>query len=217
MTSDVIIFKNVTKEKLIQTLIKDGYLKTPAIIEAFETIDRKDFVPESLKTSAYANHPLPIGHGQTISQPLTVVFMLELLEPKPGEIILDVGAGSGWTAALLAQSVGEKGTVIALEKIPELVEVAKNNIGKYGFLEKGRVKIIEGDGSKGYLDNAPYDKIIAAATANEIPKAWKEQLKLGGRIVAPVGQSIVVLEKKGHNEFEKKQFFGFSFVPLITE
>lgn len=209
--------KKPTREKLIGELIRDGYLKTASVIDAFKTIDRKDFVREEIREETYGNYPLPIGFGQTISQPLTVAFMLELLEPKTGEKILDVGAGSGWQTALLAQIVGEHGKIIAIERIEELKKIAEENIEKYNFVEKGIVKIICGDGSKGFNEDAPFDKIIAAATANEIPQAWKEQLKIGGRIVAPVGQSIFVLDKTGQNQFSQKQYFGFSFVPLIVD
>ena len=106
-----------TKESLIKDLISGGYLKNPFLIEVFEKIDRADFVPVNLRNDAYLNQPLPIGFGQTISQPLTVAFMLELLEPKPTEKILEVGAGSGWVSALLAQIVGEKGRVCAIERV----------------------------------------------------------------------------------------------------
>lgn len=221
--------KKLTKESLIKELIADGYLKTPSIIEAFKMIDRKDFVRavpfdgaslaplgrEETINEAYENYPLAIGFGQTISQPLTVAFMLELLEPKTDEKILDVGAGSGWQTALLAQIVGEQGKIFAIERIPELKKFAEENIAKYENL-KNNTRIILGDGAKGYESEAPYDKIIVAATANEIPQAWKDQLKMGGRIVAPVGQSIIVLNKIGQNQFAQKQYFGFNFVPLIT-
>lgn len=207
------------RENLIDELIKDGYLKTPAIIEAFKKIDRKDFVPENLVSDAYGNYPLPIGFGQTISQPLTVAFMLELLEPREGEKILDIGAGSGWQTTLLTQIVGDPpvggGKVIGIERIPELKIMAEKNVAKYDNLKN--VQIVLGDGSKGLTEEAPYDKIIAAAAGEEIPVAWKEQLKIGGRIVAPIGNSIVVLDKTGQDQFSQKQFFGFSFVPLIIE
>jgi len=206
-----------TKESLIKDLVKEGYLKTPVLIEAFGKIDRADFVPEKLKNEAYLNQPLPIGFNQTISQPLTVAFMLELLEPKPDEKILDVGAGSGWVSALLAQIVGEKGKVIAFERIPELCEFGRKNIAKYNFIEKGIVEFFCGDASKGYSKEAPYDRIIAGAAAEEVPPAWKEELKIGGRLVMPVGHNIVVLDKIGPAEFDKKEFFGFSFVPLIND
>ncbi len=221
-------------EKLINDLIKENYLKTPEIIEAFKNIDRADFVLDEYKNEAYVNAPLPIGFGQTISQPLTVAFMLELLRPKAGEKILDVGTGSGWQTAILAHitskirqqnEINNSGSliavdrsllVVAIERISELKEMAEKNISKYNFIEKGIVKVVLGDGSKGYKKEAPYDKIIAAAASSgDVPKAWMQQLKIGGRIVAPVGNSIVVIEKVGKNKYSKKEHFGFSFVPLI--
>jgi len=208
--------KESAEENLIKELIEEGYLRTKSIIEAFQKIDRIDFVLEEYKNEAYGNYPLPIGFGQTISQPLTVAFMLELLEPKPGEKILDVGAGSGWQTSLLAYLAGEQGRVIAIEIIPELKKFAETNIEKYNFIKIGRVELILGDGSKGYQKEAPFDKIIAAAAALSIPPAWKEQLKIGGVIVAPVGQNIVVLKKLNQNEFSQKQYFGFNFVPLVS-
>ena len=105
---------------LINSLIKDGWLKTPRIIKAFENIKRYDFMPDDIKQLAEIDEAMPIGHSQTISQPLTVAFMFEQLQPKPGENILDIGSGSGWTTALLAYIVGEKGKVTAIEVIPEL-------------------------------------------------------------------------------------------------
>jgi len=204
-----------SKESLIKELVKGGYLKNPLLITAFEKIDRADFVPEDLKNKAYLNQPLPIGHEQTISQPLTVAFMLELLDPKLNEKILDVGAGSGWVSSLLAEIVGEKGKVLAFERIPELCDFSKKNISKYEFIQKGAVEVYCGNAAKGYKKEAPYDKIISAAAGKDIPLIWKQELKIGGRLVMPVGNNIVVLDKVGLNEFEKKEFFGFSFVPLI--
>ncbi len=205
-------------ENLINSLIKDGYLKTPAIIEAFQKINRTDFVTEECKGDACVNAPLPIGFEQTISQPLTVALMMELLEPKPGEKILDVGAGSGWTVALLAELVGEEGKIIGIERIPELKEMAEKNVGKYDFIKKKIVELINADGSKGYRKEAPFDKIIAAAAAQgDVPVAWKRQLKIGGRIVAPVENSVIVIDKTGKNDYNVKEHFGFSFVPLVKD
>lgn len=199
----------------------------PLIIEAFRAIDRKDFVLVDYQNEAYANHPLPIGLGQTISQPLTVAFMLELLGPQPGDKILEIGAGSGWATALLSYIVSggesggapglpaQAGKVIAIERLPALRDMAAGNVSKYNFISKGVAEVILGDGSKGHLQAAPFAKITAAATSGAIPVAWKEQLRTGGRIVAPVGNTIEVWDKTGTNEFRCKEYKGFSFVPLI--
>lgn len=216
---------------LIDNLVKEGWLKTPRIIEAFQKIKRADFLPDNLKDSAELDEALSIGYGQTISQPLVVAFMLELLWPEAGNKILDIGSGSGWTSALLAELVGEKGRVIAIDIIPELVEFAKSNITKYGFVEKGVAEFICADASKGYGKETPYDRILASASAKgEIPNIWKKQLKAGGRIVAPVGSSIWQISKT-EGEARRRNFFfstsaeasvfeeieypGFIFVPLI--
>ena len=203
---------------LIDSLIKQGWLKTPEIIKSFQKIKRIDFLPEGMERLAELNEALPIGSGQTISQPLVVAFMIEKLEPKSGDKILDIGAGSGWTTALLAEIVGSKGKVVAIEVIPELMEFGKKNIAKYNFIEQGKVEFICADGSKGYKKEAPFDKILCSAAAQEkIPSAWKEQLKIGGRTVTPMGSSIWLLIKKSEREFEEIEFPGFAFVPLVTK
>src|SRR3972149_2720436 len=122
---------------LIKELMEEGILKTPSIIDAFEKVDRKDFVPEELKDRAYLNTPLPIGYGQTISQPLTVAFMLELLQPEKGNKILEIGSGSGWQTALLAYIVSGERKVFAAELIPELMAFGRQNVATYGFIKKG--------------------------------------------------------------------------------
>jgi len=207
---------------LVDDLIEIGYLKTPAIIEAFRKIKRRDFLVSGSEEKAEINAPVSIGFGQTISQPATVAFMFELLEPKPGEKILDVGSGSGWTCGLLAQIVGEEGKVYGIERIKELKKMAEENISKYDFIKNGIVQIFCSDGSKGLPDLAPFDKIIIAAAAEEIPGALMKQLKVGGRLVIPVGkqfesQDMVVVERAGENEFKKKIFPGFIFVPLVKD
>lgn len=203
-------------EQLIQELIHEGYLKTPAIIEAFRKIHRRDFLPDDMKDEYAQNIPLPLSHGQTISQPLTVAFMLELLQPKEGEKIFDVGSGSGWQTALLAELVGPEGMVYAVERIPALKEFGERNVMKYGFKN---VAFISGDGTKGYAKVAPFDKIIvAAASRDAVPEKLKVQLKIGGRLVIPVGnleQDMVVLDKKEKKEFIETRYPGFQFVPLI--
>jgi len=230
--------KPVDYFELINELISQHYLKTPLLIEAFKNINRADFLPDDLRDEAGFNAPLPIGYGQTNSQPLTVAFMLELLQPQPGDRILDIGSGSGWTSALLAWCVSgggegrppappaaereaarenKVGKVYAIERIPELCEFGKQNIAKYNYIAKGVVKTICADGTKGLAEEAPFDKIIAAASAGKIPAAWKEQLKIGGRLVLPVENSIWLLDKTGQNKFEEKEFPGFVFVPLIED
>jgi len=212
---------------LIKELIDEGILNTPSLIEAFEKVDRKDFVPEELKDKAYLNVPLPIGFGQTISQPLTVAFMLELLQPESGDKILEIGSGSGWQTALLASVVGEPpnegGKIFALELIPELMAFGMKNTAKYGFIKRnlpaGKAGIVEFhslNAINGLPEKAPFDKIISAASGEELPKAWKKQLKVGGRIVAPVKNAIHLLVKKSETEFEETIYRGFAFVPLIS-
>ncbi len=198
---------------LIQNLIQEGWLKTPRIIEAFQKIKRADFLPQDLKNLAESNSALPIGFSQTISQSLVVAFMLEQLEPKSGEKILDIGSGSGWTSALLAEIVGNKGKIVALEIIPELAEFGKRNTAKYNL----SIQFICEDGSKGYQEEAPYDKILASASGKEIPLSWKKQLKIGGIIVAPIRNSIWRIVKKSELKFEETEYPGFVFVPLISK
>ena len=206
-----------TNEGLIRELKEGGYLRSASVEDALRSVDRSLFVPEEHRAEAYENHALPIGFGQTISQPLTVAFLLSLLEPKAGDKILDVGMGSGWQTALLAWLTGEGGIVIGIERMQELAESAEKNIQKIHTVKKGTIKTVLGDGSKGYSAEAPYDKIIAAASGTAIPTGWKEQLKIGGRIVTPVGQQIRVLNKTGPNEFTEQNYFGFSFVPLVEQ
>jgi len=201
---------------LIDSLILRGYLKTPSVIEAFRKIKRVDFLPSHLKSLSDIDEALPIGEGQTISQPAVVAFMIELLEPKKGEKILDVGSGSGWTTALLAQIVGEKGKVFGIELIPSLAEFGKENIKRYNFIENGIVKILCQDGSKGLPEEAPFDKILVSASAEDVSQAFREQLKKGGRLVIPISTSIWLFKKKEKDVFEEKEYPGFVFVPLIS-
>ena len=227
---------------LIDDLIGGGWLKDDRIVSAFTKIKRVDFMTPGMEDLAQLNEALPIGYGQTISQPLVVAFMIELLEPKEGEKILDVGSGSGWTTALLAELVGEMGKVVAVELIPELKTFGESNVGKYDFIKRGIAQFICGDGSKGCEKQAPFDKILASASirsvkneipnqgkedksssspfagareGKEIPPAWNDQLKIGGRIVAPIDSSIWLFVKKNETEFEETEYPGFVFVPFV--
>ncbi len=199
-------------KELVGKLIQEGYLKTPRIIEAFLKVDRKDFVTEEMKSSAYEDIALPTMCGQTISQPATVAFMCELLLPEKGDRILDIGAGSCWQTALLAHIVGPEGNVYAIERLCPLLEWGKRNFQKHGFIN---TLFFCQDGTKGLPEHAPFDKIIAAAAGSEMIKNWQDQLKIGGRIVMPIEHSIWLYTKKSAAEFEKHEHYGFSFVPLI--
>jgi|SRR3989344_521376 len=198
---------------LIQKLIGDCVLKTPLMIQAFHKIERADFVPESIKSDAWRDCALPTFEDQTISQPYTVAFMLELLNPLGGETILDVGSGSGWVSALLAHAVGPKGRVCGIERIEQLVEFSKNNLSKYNF---NNLEIIHGDGTKGLKKYAPFDKIHVAAAASAIPRALKEQLKIGGKMVIPTkNNDIRLIEKISKTKYTERIYHGFVFVPLV--
>jgi len=203
---------------LADALIKKGVLKNEQLIEAFRRVDRGKFVPDGDKKFAYVDEPLPIGEGQTISQPWTVVFMLELLDPKPGENIMEIGYGSGWVTALLA-SMGAN--VYAIERIEELCKWGEENV-KLSVSNSSKVEFFCQDGTKGLQEVAKkiggFDKVVAAAASQRgVPDAWKKQLKMGGRIVAPVENNILLLNKVDENKFEIKAYPGFAFVPLISD
>jgi len=202
-------------ERLVEHLISTGALKTPKIIEAFRKTPRHLFVREDYLSHAYADIPLPTYNGQTISQPYTVAIMTEALDPKPGNKILEIGAGSGYQAALLARCVGSKSKVITVELEIKLVEFSKKNLEKAKIKN---VKVIKWDGKKGYEKEAPYDRCIITAACPEIPKPVFNQTKVGGKIVAPVndlwGQKMLLLEKVSEKEFRTKNLGSFVFVPL---
>lgn len=194
---------------LANRLISEGYLRSRRIIRAFQKIDRKLFVlrPEE----ACLDHPLPIPGGQTISAPHMVAIMLELLEPKKTDSILEIGAGSGYSAALLG-TLAKKVTSIEVDKV--LVAFAKRN------LKKAKIKnviVIHGDGSLGFPKAAPYDKIIFTCAVPKIPKAVISQLKYPGLLLAPVGgefyQDLILLRKKS-GKLKKENHGGCVFVPL---
>ena len=218
-----------------ESLIRDGVLKSPDLIAAFRAVSREDFVPDELRgAAATVNAPLPIGGGQTVSQPFTVAFMLELLEPKAGQKILDIGAGSGWQTALLAFIVSEqrgisnleariskRGKVYAMERVPELCAFGEENVAKYNFIEKGIVEWFCRDATDGLPERAPFDRIIVAAAIDgrgldAIPNSWFIQSARGGVIVAPIGGSIWRFKKNTSGKWEQEEYPGFAFVPFVS-
>lgn len=182
------------------------------IEQAFRKIHRSNFVPEALRSQVEIDAPLPIGFGQTISQPTTVLLMLSWLEAQPGEKVLDIGSGSGWTTALLSQIVGSKGTVFAVEKIPELVEFGRNNCDRAGIQN---AKFVQASKEYGLSKYSPYDRILVSASAQKLPKELINQLKVGGKLVIPVQNDILEIIKTSEYEHKTKTHSGFVFVPLV--
>ena len=203
----------VTNQDLVEKLISDKTLITPRIINAFKAVDRKDFVLPEDQGRAYEDRPLSIGYAATISQPTTIAIMLEKLFEKGDGVskILEIGTGSGYLTALLAKIIDETGQIFSIEYIPELKEFAEANLKKYNFRN---VSLFVGDGKEGLKEYAPFDKIVSSASGDEIPKAWKSQLKIGGTVVAPVGDNLVVLDKLSKRKFKENKISGFIFVPL---
>ena len=201
----------LNNRELIDHLIKRRVLVTRSIIDALSKMDRINFIrPEDLNR-AYMDNPLSIGYGQTISQPYTVVFMLELLQPEKGNKVLDIGSGSGWTTALLAYIVQKEGSVLGMEKASDLVKFGKSNIEKYNFTN---AKIVQSGEELGKPEEQ-FDRILVSAAAREIPDELVDQLKIGGRMVIPVQSSIYKVDKVSEDQVEKDENYGFSFVPLI--
>ncbi|MCK4669992.1 MAG: protein-L-isoaspartate(D-aspartate) O-methyltransferase [Nanoarchaeota archaeon] len=189
-----------------------GLIKNKKIIEAFLKVPREKFILPEHREEAYADIPLPIIEEQTISQPTTVVMMLDFLDVKEDSKVLEIGAGSGYNAALLSKLTKNK--IISVERIKKLADFARENLKTAGI---ENVEVTHGDGSKGYPKEAPYDRIIATCGSEKIPEAWKDQLKEGGLLVAPIGtveqEMIVAIKVKGELKIEKKG--AFRFVPLL--
>lgn len=196
--------------ELSRYLQKKGVLTSPLLIKSFNEIDRRDFVPYDLQELAYEDYPLSIGGGQTISQPYTVAFMMELLELKEEDTVLDIGCGSGWTTALLAHAV-RSGFVTGLERIEHLLDFARENLAKYDFKN---IRLEVAAKALG-IPNERFDKILVSAAAEELPLELVRQLKPGGIMVIPIQNSISVIYKKEDERFEQRDHYGFRFVPLI--
>ena len=201
-----------SSEALIKRMKDSGALKTGSVINAFKTIDRKNFVPVGLHANTYTDRPLSIGFSQTISQPSTVAIMLELLEVEINQQILDVGCGSGWTTALLGSIVGKNGKVTGLERIDELVVFGQQNISKYKNLPISIRKAGKKLGMTGKL----FDRILVSAAADSLSDDLINQLKVEGILVMPIKNSLIKAVKKPDNSVVISELRGFIFVPLIT-
>lgn len=206
-------------DQLIAELKAKNVLRQPAIEAALRAVDRADFVPVELRASAYLDEALPTAFGQTISQPYTVVFTLAQLGVRPGEQVMDIGSGSGWSSALLAQLVGETGSVYAMELRAELCRFGELNVAKYPALAK-RTRFFCQNASSGLPGVAKkiggFDRIVAAAAVNEVPTAWREQLKVRGRLVYPHDYALVVEDKLSPTDWHKTAYPGFIFVPFVV-
>jgi len=201
------------REKMVETQIKARGVKDPRVLSALLKVERHRFVPEEHLNSAYSDQPLTIGEGQTISQPYIVALMTELLELKGGEKVLEVGTGSGYQAAILAELAKE---VYTIEIIEPLASMAKNRLSELGYQN---IKVKAGDGYLGWPEGAPFDAIIITCAPDHIPKPLIEQLKEGGRMVVPVGTHMQELKKivKRSGKIETTDVIPVVFVPMTGE
>lgn len=190
---------------------RDGI--APRVLDAMNTVKRHEFVPEHVRASAYADRPLPIGGGQTISQPFIVALMTHLLAPGPGDVMLEIGTGSGYQAAVLARLAGRVHTV---EIVPELARRAEATLERLGY---ANVSVRAGDGYHGWPEAAPFDGIMVTAAAESVPPALIEQLKPGGRLVMPVGppgavQHLTLIEADAAGGVTRRELLPVRFVPF---
>jgi len=199
---------------MVERQIARRGIRDAHVLRAMRAVPREEFVHESLRLFAYDDAPLPIGEGQTISQPYIVALMIEAARLRPGEHALEIGTGSGYAAAVMGE-IAEK--VFTVERHAGLADAARQRLAKLGY---ANVEVRTGDGTLGLPDEAPFDAIIAAADGPDVPAAWKEQIAIGGRIVMPIGgrhgdQDLVRLVRRDAEQFDKKFLGEVRFVPLI--
>jgi len=204
------------RERMIERHFVARGLDDPALLAAFRAVPREAFVPTGFESAAYADAPLPIGSGQTISQPYIVALTIDAAEIGPRDKVLEIGAGSGYAAAVIGQIATE---VVAVERLRELMALAAERMERLGYRN---VRIIEGDGTCGCPEEAPFDAIVAAASGSHVPQVLLDQLKPGGRIVMPIGepnaiQHLVKLTKRADGTLEQRELGAVRFVPLIGE
>jgi protein-L-isoaspartate(D-aspartate) O-methyltransferase len=183
------------------------------VMEAMRRVPRHEFVPDEFQHGAYGNHPVPIGYGQTISQPYIVALMTDLIQPRPDDVVLEIGTGSGYQAAVLARLVKR---VYTMEIVAELARATQRRLHALGY---DNVEVCTGNGRFGWPEHAPFDSILVAAAASRIPGALVEQLKPGGRLVIPIGypheaQELILLTKNASGRIEEKCVLPVAFVPL---
>lgn len=208
----------ITNRDLVEHLKNSGVLHSGILVEALERIDRANFVGETNIHFAYLDNALPIGNGQTISQPLTVVFMLELLNVEIGDSVMEIGFGSAWQTCLISHMVGENGSVHAIELIPELFNFGVENSKKYPEIYE-RIQFFNQNGINGLPDISDgiggFGKIICSAKLKDKPNTWLEQLKIEGIVVYPKDSGIYKITKIDENNFEEEFYPGFVFVPFV--
>ena len=202
------------RDRMTAEQIQERGVRSPAVLRAMRATPRHLFVPELMRPQAYQDTPLPIGYGQTISQPYIVAVMTELLAPAKAQKVLEIGTGSGYQAAVLSPLVGR---LFSIEIVPEL---AKQSAGLLKTLGYANVTVRQGDGYLGWPTEAPFDRIILTAAPPEIPKALLDQLKPGGKLVAPVGanaldQELVVFDKGPDGKIRQRSVFPVRFVPMV--
>ena len=204
------------REEMVERQLRRRGITEGHILVAFREVPREVFIGTNNVHLAYGDHPLPIEAGQTISQPYIVALMIQAAAIKPGDTVLEVGAGSGYAAAVVSRIAGK---VIGIERLQQLVEVARERLGRLGY---DNVEIVEGDGTRGWRDGAPYDAILAAASGSHVPRPLVEQLAPGGRIVMPVGdpgavQELIKVIKTEDGTLTQQDICAVRFVPLIGE
>ena len=198
------------RERMVKEQIEGRGIKDPLTLAALRTVPRHLFVPAAAEAEAYGDFPLPIGHGQTISQPYIVAFMTEALGLRGGENVLEIGSGSGYQAAVLSAIAGQVHTI---EIVPELAEEARERLARLGYRN---VRVRAGDGYLGWPEAAPFDAIVVTAAAPRIPEPLKHQLKDGGRLVVPVGdeyQELIVVTRRGPS-YDERRVLPVRFVPM---
>jgi protein-L-isoaspartate(D-aspartate) O-methyltransferase len=204
------------REAMVERQLRRRGIGEQPILDAFLAVPREAFVSDHNAHLAYGDHPLPIEAGQTISQPYIVALMIQAADIKPGDTVLEVGSGSGYAAAVIGRIAGK---VIGIERQHELVEVARERLARLGY---DNVEIVEGDGTRGWTDKAPYEAILAAASGTHVPEALIAQLTPGGHLVMPIGgpgwvQELVKVTKQDDGVLRQENLGGVRFVPLIGE